>query len=232
MRPEPMSEPEPSSARLPRTRQAAMRPEFVLDLDAPSPREVFRLVAERLAQAGVLAEPDALAAALEKREQAGSTGVGHGIALPHVMLPGLDRIVVAVVRLESPLEWDAVDGEPVRLLVVILAPAEKRDEYLKVLAEVARQLNQPVVRDRAVAARAAAAAARVISQPPREGFLRRNRRLLIFGAATALVFVAARIALARVVLPETGIYAAAEYAKFNEPRWLFYQELTVTLFLA
>ncbi|MBM3323459.1 hypothetical protein FJY69_08295, partial [candidate division WOR-3 bacterium] len=144
---------------------------------------------------------------------------------------GLDRVVVAVVRLKSPLDWDAVDGEPVRLLVVILAPVGERDEYLEVLAEVARSLNQPPVRDRAFKARDAAGAARAIVNPPHENLFMRNRRLLVFGAAFVLTFIAARIVLPRVVLPETGIYATAEYAKFNEPHWLFFQEMTVTLFL-
>ncbi len=210
-----------------------VRPELSFDApDVAGPEELFGLVAARLVEHGVPVEREKLVAELLSRERQGSTGVGHGIALPHVMLDGLDRIVVAVVRLSSPLEWDAVDGEPVRLLVVILAPLSERDEYLKVLAEVARSLNQPAVRDRALKARDAAHAARVIVHPPHEGPLTRFRRLIVFGVSVVLLFVGARLVLPRVVLPNVGIYASEEYLRFNAPRWLFSQELTVTLFLA
>ncbi len=209
-----------------------VRPELSFDApDVTTSEELFGLVAARLIEHGIKVDREKLVAELLSRERQGSTGVGHGIALPHVMLPELDETIVVVVRLRSPLDWDAVDNEPIRLLVVILAPAGEQDEYLKVLAEVARSLNHPLVRDRTIKARSAADAARVIVHPPHEGFIMRNRRLFVFGTAIALLFVAARLAMPRVVLPETGIYATADYLKLNEPRWLLFQELTVTLFM-
>ena len=199
---------------------------------ASSQREAFELVAARFAERKIITDPAALVEELVRREQQGSTGVGHGIALPHTMLADATQIAVAVVRLGTALDWDAMDHEPVKLFVVIVAPAGQREEYLPVLAEVARSLNQPDVRDAVLRARDIDHAVRAIVHPPHESFLMRNRRLFFFAATVALTFLAARMVLPHIRLPLDGIYADPEYAKFNGGRWLFHQELTVTLFLA
>lgn len=199
---------------------------------ASSQREVFGLVAARLAEKGIIPDAAALAEELTKREQQGSTGVGNGMALPHAVLADAKQIAVAVVRLGTALDWDAIDHEPVKLLVVIVAPTGQRDDYLPVLAEVARSLNQPDVRDAVFRAKDVAQAVRAIIHPPHENLFMRNRRLVFFICAVALIYTIAHLLLPRIRLPGDGIYAAPEYAKFNEPHWLFNQELTVTLFLA
>ncbi len=206
-----------------------------LAFDAPkasSQADVFGLVAARLAEKGIIPDPAALTEELTKREQQGSTGVGYGMALPHAMLADARQIAVVVVRLGTALDWDAIDHEPVKLLVVIVAPAGQRDDYLPVLAEVARSLNQPDVRDAALRARDVAQAVRAIVHPPHESFFMRNRRLVVFIGVVALVFAAAGLVLPAIRLPAEGMYAGPEFARFSEPRWLFHQQLTITLFLA
>jgi Na+/H+ antiporter NhaD/arsenite permease-like protein/mannitol/fructose-specific phosphotransferase system IIA component (Ntr-type) len=199
---------------------------------ASSQREVFGLVAARLAEKGIIPDAAALAEELTKREQQGSTGVGNGMALPHAILADAKQIAVVVVRLGTALDWDAIDHEPVKLLVVIVAPTGQRDDYLPVLAEVARSLNQPDVRDAALRAKDVAHAVRAIVHPPHESFFMRNRRLIVFIGVVVLTFIAARQVLPGIRLPDEGIYAGPDYARFNEPRWLFHQEITITLFLA
>jgi Na+/H+ antiporter NhaD/arsenite permease-like protein/mannitol/fructose-specific phosphotransferase system IIA component (Ntr-type) len=206
-----------------------------LAFDVPSvagPEELFRFVADRLADRRLIAEPAQLAAEFLKREQQGSTGVGHGIALPHAVVDSAEQILVVVVRLGTPLAWDAVDNDPVRLLVFIVAPENQKDQYLRVLAELARSLNQSRVRERMLAARDPKHTAQVLVHPPHESFLMRNRRLLVFAGLLAATYLAARVLMPGIRLPSTGIYAEGDYAKFGEPIWLRHQELTVTLFLA
>jgi Na+/H+ antiporter NhaD/arsenite permease-like protein/mannitol/fructose-specific phosphotransferase system IIA component (Ntr-type) len=194
--------------------------------------EAFQFVARQLARRGIIPERRSLADVLLARERQGSTGVGHGIALPHATTDAVNRPVVAVVRLAEPMDWDAADGQPVRLLVVIVAPPDQHEVYLNVLAEIARSLNQPDVRDRALKTKNPARIAALIATPRSHGFFRRHRRLLLFAGAIVTIFVAARFALMGMHLPETGIYQELGYVKFNEPLWIFRQELTVTLFLA
>ncbi len=206
---------------------------LAFDCPAVSSREeLFRFVVNRLAKQGLIADREVLVREFLNREEQGSTGVGHGIALPHAITDAVDDILVSVVRLDQPVDWDAVDGKPVRLLVVILAPPSKRSLYLRVLAEIARSLNQPEVRDKVLRARDPARTTAIIARPPHQGFLKRNRRLFVFLGAVGVIFVLARIALPAVHLPEEGIYKELGYVKFNHQPWLFRQELTVTLFLA
>ncbi|MBN2536671.1 hypothetical protein JXB37_00170, partial [candidate division WOR-3 bacterium] len=111
-------------------------------------------------------------------------------------------------------------------------PESRRDLYLRVLAEVARSLNQEDVRKKVSRARTPNQAANAIARPPHAGAFRRFRRLGLFVLIVATVFLVARAVLDRVVLPGTGLYAGEEFARFNHQPWLFRQELTVTLFLA
>ncbi|WP_413873820.1 PTS sugar transporter subunit IIA [Albidovulum sp.] len=79
--------------------------------------------------------------ALQERESLGPTGVGHGVALPHARLHGLDRVVGVFIRLEKPLDFDAVDRQPVDLVFALLAPKDSGVEHLKALALVSRTLR-------------------------------------------------------------------------------------------
>ena len=79
--------------------------------------------------------------ALIEREGLGPTGVGKGIALPHARLPDLDRVVGLFLRLEKPLNFDAVDRQPVDLVFALLAPENAGVDHLKALALVSRTLR-------------------------------------------------------------------------------------------
>jgi len=78
---------------------------------------------------------------LAERERLGTTGLGAGIAIPHGKLPGLDRIVGLFARLERPIEFDSIDGIPVDLIFVLLAPEQAGADHLKALAAVSRLLR-------------------------------------------------------------------------------------------
>jgi len=143
---------------------AFVHPELAFDAPAlRSQRRLFELIAERLAQNRVVANPAALVPEFQKREQLCSTGVGHGVALPHATTGAIDRIVVVVCRLKSPLNWQARDGIPVNLVAAIVSPPAMYALYLKVLAVLARVLHEETVRQQVLGAETAAAAARIIA---------------------------------------------------------------------
>jgi len=80
-------------------------------------------------------------AALQARESLGPTGVGHGVALPHARLDGLDEVVGAFIRIEKPLDFEAVDRQPVDLVFALFAPDGSGVDHLKALALVSRTMR-------------------------------------------------------------------------------------------
>jgi PTS system nitrogen regulatory IIA component len=78
---------------------------------------------------------------LLQRERLGSTGIGSGVAIPHGKLPKLDRLVGVFARLEKPIEFEALDGHPVDLIFLLLAPEGAGADHLKALARIARLLR-------------------------------------------------------------------------------------------
>jgi len=83
--------------------------------------------------------------ALQERESLGPTGVGNGVALPHARIEGLDQVVGALVLLEKPIDFDAVDRQPVDLAFALFAPSDAGVEHLKALALVSRTLRNPEI---------------------------------------------------------------------------------------
>ncbi|MBM3314296.1 PTS sugar transporter subunit IIA [candidate division WOR-3 bacterium] len=141
-----------------------VRPELAFDLgSASSQRKLFETVADRLIAHGLAHDREALVAAFADREQVCSTGVGHGVALPHASTEAAARIAVAVVRLRTPLDWRARDGAPVNLAVAIASPPGLRGRYLQVLSALARALHDETVRRLALGAGTPAQAAGVIA---------------------------------------------------------------------
>jgi PTS system nitrogen regulatory IIA component len=89
-----------------------------------------------------------IAEALAEREKLGSTGFGGGVAIPHAKLAGVGQVTAVFACLSHPLDYDAVDGAPVDLVMALLSPANAGAEHLKALARVSRRL-----RDRAFLAK-------------------------------------------------------------------------------
>jgi nitrogen PTS system EIIA component len=80
---------------------------------------------------------------LMQREKLGSTGVGNGVAIPHGKLPKLSKLFGLFARLERPVDFESLDGQPVSLIFLLLAPEGAGADHLKALARVARVLRDP-----------------------------------------------------------------------------------------
>jgi PTS system nitrogen regulatory IIA component len=81
--------------------------------------------------------------ALSAREKLGSTGLGHGVAIPHGRMSDTDAARVAVLRLQESVDFEAIDHEPVDILIGLVVPEAATGEHLELLAELARALSQP-----------------------------------------------------------------------------------------
>jgi len=109
---------------------------------------------------------DAIYEALLQRERLGSTGIGEGIAIPHGKLPGLPRIFGLMARLEKPIDFEALDGQQVDILFLLLAPEGAGADHLKALSRVARVLREPGLVERVRATRDADALYVIMTEIP------------------------------------------------------------------
>ncbi len=129
-------------------RLAAILPasNVLVDVDASSKKRVFE-------QAGLLFENQHAIARgivsdnLFARERLGSTGLGHGVAIPHGRIKGLKNPLGAVLRLRQPIAFDAPDDEPVSLLIFLLVPEAATQRHLEILSEIAEMLSDRSLRE-------------------------------------------------------------------------------------
>lgn len=102
--------------------------------------------------------------ALLRREQSGSTSLGHGIAVPHARIAGIREPIVLFLRTKSAIEFHASDRKPVSFLFVILVPEDANDEHLEILATVSAMFSDKSFRDRLGAAAEPATIQRLFSE--------------------------------------------------------------------
>ncbi|HYD68652.1 PTS IIA-like nitrogen regulatory protein PtsN [Azospirillum sp.] len=116
-------------------------PQAILpNLKAGSKKQALQDMARRAAELTGQHER-AIFDVLLERERLGTTGVGHGIAIPHGKLPSLERVWGVFARLERPIDYDAIDEQPVDLIFLLLAPEQAGADHLKALARVSRLLR-------------------------------------------------------------------------------------------
>jgi PTS system nitrogen regulatory IIA component len=115
-------------------------PEAVGTIGADSKPAILGLLADRFAAVYGLDGKDVLAK-IQEREQLGSTGFGRGVAIPHARIPGVNRPVAAFLRLDAPVAFDAVDGQPIDLVFGLLSPEHAGAAHLHALAAISRMMR-------------------------------------------------------------------------------------------
>ena len=113
-------------------------------LKVKSKKQLLQDLSARAARITGVPERDIFDVLLQ-RERLGSTGLGHGVAIPHGKLQGLKRIAGVFARLADPIDFEAIDGQKVDIVVLLLAPEGAGADHLKALARIARQLREPGV---------------------------------------------------------------------------------------
>jgi len=122
---------------------AIVTPERVFsELAVTAKKQLLEHLAAEAARATGLHERTIFDALLE-RERLGSTGVGHGVAIPHGRLAGLSRLHGFFAKLQEPIDFEAADGRPVDLVFLLLAPEGSGGDHLKALGHVSRLLRDP-----------------------------------------------------------------------------------------
>ncbi len=119
----------------------------VANLRVTSKKQALQELAKRAAE--ITGQPErAIFEVLVERERLGTTGVGDGVAIPHGKLPDLERLYGLFARLEKPIDFDAIDEQPVDLICLLLAPETAGADHLKALAPVSRLLRDQSVREK------------------------------------------------------------------------------------
>jgi len=115
-------------------------------LVATGKREVIAELVGVLSAAGRVPDPKALEEAVWNREQTRTTGIGHGLAIPHGKSAGIPKLAMAIGKPASPIDFEAIDGQPVRLVVLLASPPDKTSEHIQALARVSRLMTMEAFR--------------------------------------------------------------------------------------
>ena len=115
----------------------------ITDLKAATKEEAIREIVGALRTAGKVApeHTDAIIAAIMKREELGSTGIGRGVAVPHTKHPSVDSIVATVALSVNGLDFAALDGEVVHIIFLLISPPDRPGEHLRGLETITRHLK-------------------------------------------------------------------------------------------
>ena len=116
------------------------RAETLINIRAANKEELLRDLA-KVAAARLQLSEDQIVTELLKRESLGSTGMGNGVAIPHARFPALKKPFGMMARLKQPIDFEAIDGQPVDLVFLLLLPTAAEGEQLGALACVARKLR-------------------------------------------------------------------------------------------
>jgi mannitol/fructose-specific phosphotransferase system IIA component (Ntr-type) len=133
--------------------QNILRPELVcLRLRATNKDDAIRELLALAAAGGALPNPAEAERVVLDRERAMSTGMDNGIAIPHAKCSTVERPVVAIGLAPNGLEFEALDGQPSRVVILVVSPARNTGVHLRLMAEISRALRRPEVRERVLAA--------------------------------------------------------------------------------
>ena len=135
-----------------------------LHLKSLTKNDVINELLDLLVGAGKISDKDAALAAVLDREQKMSTGMKHGIAIPHGKSSCVDDLVACIGVSDNPVEFDSLDGEPCRIFIMTLSPVEKTRPHLQFLAEVSQLFKSAEKREEIINADSAQTIIRVLSE--------------------------------------------------------------------
>ncbi len=142
-----------------------LAPEGVIaSLKAKSKKQALQELAQRASDISSIDQREIFDALLQ-RERLGSTGFGRGIAIPHVKFRSLKSIICVFARIETPIDFEAPDNEPVDLVFLLLAPEHASGDHLKALARISRLVRDPAMLERLRTAPDAKALREVLTSP-------------------------------------------------------------------
>jgi len=123
-----------------------------IPLQSQAKDDLLRELVEVVAASGGVPDRDDVLRAVREREAVLSTGIGHGVAIPHGKSPGLSELRMAAGRSANPVDFDALDGQPVSLFFLLVGPESAAGPHIKALSRISRLVRRDEIRARLVAA--------------------------------------------------------------------------------
>lgn len=145
-------------------------PETVkVPLDAPDKKgAIFELV-DLLAKADKVDDVEALRDAVWSREQTRTTGIGHGLAIPHGKCVGVPRLAMAIGKPAKPMDFAAIDGKPVQLIILLASPIDRTSDHIQALARISKMMHTEAFRERMYAASSSEQVFKLLEEAERGG---------------------------------------------------------------
>ena len=109
-------------------------------LNATAKREAITELVDLLADSGRITDRDGVLKAVLEREATRSTGIGHGLAVPHCKTSACDRLIAAIGKPPQPLDFESKDGEPVNFVVLLASPMDQTGPHIQALARISRMM--------------------------------------------------------------------------------------------
>ncbi len=121
-------------------------------LRASDKQGVIGELVDMLGEAGKVTDTENLKQAVWTREQTRTTGIGHGLAIPHGKCAGMTDLAMAIGRPGEPMDFQAIDGQPVRLVVLLASPPDRTSDHIQALARISRLMTMEAFREEIYAA--------------------------------------------------------------------------------
>ena len=204
----------------------------IINPKAETPQELFHLFGEFLLNKGLIRDGTKFAEDLTAKEKAQPTAIGKGIAIPHIMLPHLDRSYIVIARLKKGIPFDALGGEPVRIVILFLSPPAKKKEYIRNLARIASVLQRENVIEDLLKAENGVSVISIVTVRRGRNFFSKNSRFFYFMGMVLTLFIIFGTVLPKMKIPWNEITAKSGDLKFNESLWVNKQIMASGVFFS
>jgi PTS system fructose-specific IIC component len=121
-------------------------------LTATDKQGVINELVDTLVSAGKVFDGKTLKDAVWTREQTRTTGIGHGLAIPHGKCAGMSALAMAIGKPSKPMDFEAIDGQPVKLVVLLASPPDRTSDHIQALARISRLMTMDAFREQMYAA--------------------------------------------------------------------------------
>jgi len=127
-------------------------------------QDVINELVDALVASGQVSDSASLKSAVWTREQTRTTGIGHGLAIPHGKCSSMKGLAIAIGKPAEPIDFEAIDSQPVQLIVLLASPPDKTSDHIQALAHISRMMNDSAFREEIYSTDSADAIYEIIKQ--------------------------------------------------------------------